>query len=203
MSATTTATMIDVALALSGGPVQNDYAAPLHAALLGRLPWLDDEPGCAVHPLRHVTQIDGRICVGAHSRLVLRVPTARATECAALTGHRLDIDAPLRVGAARPRPLLAFPTLYSSIVVTGDRGEGDFLATIRRTIDQWDPRCQVIVGRAATRDVPGAALAGFSVMLHGIDTTVSLRAQIEGVGGYRTYGCGVFVPHRSADAVVA
>ncbi|HTT12398.1 MAG TPA: type I-MYXAN CRISPR-associated protein Cas6/Cmx6 [Burkholderiaceae bacterium] len=194
--------MVDVAFALAGGPVLPDYAAPLHAALLRLLPWLDQEPDAAVHPLRRVTQVDGRICVGAHSRLVMRVPEARIDACAALEGRTLDLGEPLRLGRVQRRPLFAFPTLYSPLVVTGDRAEDAFLATVLRAVDEWDGRCEVIVGRAGTRAVESEALSGFSLMLHGAAPSLSLRAQSVGIGGYRKYGCGVFVAHRSADAVV-
>ena len=202
MTAARAPAMIDVAFALTGGPVRSDYAAPLHAALRRLLPWLDDEPAAALHPLRRVTQVDGSLCVGSHSRLVLRVPEARLDACAALEGRALDLDQPLQVGKAQRRPLFAFPTLYSSLVVTGDRAEDQFLAAVLHAIETWDTRCQVIVGRAGTRAVEAGALAGFSLMLHGMAPAESLRAQAEGVGGYRKYGCGVFIPHRSADAVV-
>lgn len=195
--------MIDVALALAGGPLHRDYAAPLQAALCRLLPWFDAEPEAAVHPLRGVTQVDGRVYVGAHSRLVLRVPEPRADACLALEGSRLDVDQPLRLGRGRKRALLAHSTLYSPLVITGDEEEDRFLATVNATVAHWDARCQVIVGRGGTCATDTGGRAGFSVMLHGVTPAVSLRAQAEGVGSFRKYGCGVFVPHRSADAVVA
>jgi len=194
--------MVDVAFALAGGPVQPDYASHLHAALLRLLPWLDEEPDAAVHPLRRVTQVDGRLCVGAHSRLMMRVPEVRIDACAALEGCTLDLGEPLRLGRVQRRPLFAFPTLYSPLVVTGDRAEEAFLATVLRAVGKWDGSCAVIVGRAGIRAVDTAALPGFSLMLHGVAPSLSLRAQSEGIGGYRKYGCGVFVAHRSAAAVV-
>ena len=87
------------------------------------------------------------------------------------------------------------------LVVTGDDTEEDFLATVQRAVARWESGCQVIVGRAGNRRADTGPLVGFSVMLHGVSPAVSLRAQAEGVGGYRKLGCGVFVPHRSADAV--
>jgi CRISPR-associated protein Cas6 len=198
-----TAPMVDVAFALAGGPVRPDYAAPLHAALRALLPWLDDEPLAAVHPLKRVTQVDGRICLGAHSRLVMRVPETHAALCATLEGRTLDVGEELQVGRSQRRALFAFPTLYSPLVVTGDSTEPDFLATILRTVDRWQGRCEVIVGRAGTRAVETEVLAGFSLMLHGVGPAISMCVQAEGLGSHRKYGCGVFVPHRSADAVAA
>lgn len=195
--------MVDLVFPLAGGPVPADPAALLRAALRRLLPWLDHEPAAAVHPLRRVTHVDGCTYLGAHSRLVIRVPDARVAACAALEGQSLDVGQAVQVGRAQRRPLLAFPTLYASLVVTGDRSEGAFLAAVERAVDSWHGRCELIVGRAGQRAADGDTLTGFSVMLHGAAPGLSLRAQIDGVGGYRQYGCGVFVPHRSADAVSA
>jgi len=193
--------MMDVAFAITGGPVTRDYAAALHAALCRALPWLDDEPDAAVHPLRGVTPVDGRLCVGARSRLVLRVPQPRVEDCIVLAGRWLALDEPLRVGPAQPRSLLPHRTLYSSLVITGDAAEDRFLAAVTQAVSLWSTACQVIVGRAGTCAVDTGSLSGFSVMLHGVSPPTSLRAQTEGLGGYRKFGCGVLIPHRSADAV--
>lgn len=195
--------MIDVMFVITGGPLRRDYAAPLHAALGRALPWLDDESAAAVHPLRGVTCVDGRLCLGARSRLLLRVPEERIRDCAALSGRSLNLDEPIAVGTAQLRPLNPYRTLYSRLVVTGDDTEEHFLAAVKQAVANWDTACQIIVGRAGTCAGDTAAVSGFSVMLHGVSPQVSLRAQTEGVGGYRKFGCGVFVPHRSADAVGA
>ncbi|HUL65391.1 MAG TPA: type I-MYXAN CRISPR-associated protein Cas6/Cmx6 [Burkholderiaceae bacterium] len=200
---TVTKPVVDIVFPLAGGPLPASYAAPLHAALLRLLPWLDEETDAAVHPLRRVTNVDGRVRLGAHSRLVVRVPETRADACAALAGRLLEVGEPLRLGQAQRRPLLAFPTVYSPLVVTGDRTEEAFLAAVLRTLENWDGRCEVIVGRAGTCAAHTEMLFGFSLMLHGVAPPLSLRAQSEGIGGYRKYGCGVFVPHRSASAVTA
>lgn len=196
--------MVDVVFALAGGPLPADYAVALQAALRRLLPWLDDEADAAVHPLRRVTSVDGRLYLGSHSRLAVRVRESRAEACSLLSGRTIDVGEPMTIGRAQRRPLFAFPTLYSPLVVTGDRAEDEFLAAVQRTVvDRWDSRCEVIVGRAGTRAHESGPLLGFSLMLHGVAPALSLRAQAEGVGGYRKYGCGVLIPHRSADAVVA
>lgn len=193
--------VVDVAFALQGGPVDPDYAAPLHAQLRRALPWFDDELEAGVFPLRGVTAVDGRWYLGPRSRLVLRVPAARAAACAALAGRSLALHAPLRVGTPHVRSLLPYATVYSPLVVTGDAKEDTFLAAVLRTVAGWNTLCQVIVGRAGSRRVDAGAMEGFSVMLHGVAPEVSLRVQEQGLGGYRKFGCGLFLPHRSADAV--
>lgn len=198
---TADANMVDVAFAVQGGPVEREYAAPLREAVAAALPWLDQQPGAGIHPLRGTTLVDGRLCVGARTRLMLRVPQARAGDCAALEGRSLPLREPLLVGRARTRDLLPHRTLYCPLVVTGDDAEEAFLATVQEAVAARRFACQVIVGQAGSRQVAAGPQRGFSVMLHGVSAESSLRAQEEGVGGYRLFGCGLFVPHRSADAV--
>jgi CRISPR-associated protein Cas6 len=195
------AEVLDLAFVVSGGPIERDYADALHAQLLAALPWLDEEPRAGVHPLRGVTPADGRLLLGARTRLTLRVPGARVDECLVLQDRVLALHEPLRVGRAQPRSLLPYRTLYSPLVVTGDESETPFLRRVQDTIAAWGAACQVIVGRAGERHTGAGDLHGFSVMLHGVTPELSLRAQQEGVGGYRGFGCGLFVPHRSADAL--
>ncbi len=198
--------MLDFAYELAGGPLERDYAAPLRAQLAALLPWLAAEPHAGIHPLQRTTASAGRLLLGARSRLVLRVPRARLADCAALQGHQLGLPAPLQLGALHVRELLPYRTLYSALVLMGEADEGAFLGAVRATIDAWDMRCQVIVGKAGTRherDSADAGLHGFSVMLHGLTPEQSLQVQERGLGRARLLGCGVFIPHKSVDPVGA
>jgi CRISPR-associated protein Cas6 len=193
--------VVDLVFALRGGPIEYDYAASLHAQLRVALPWLDAETDAGVFPLRGATAVDGKWLLGPRSKLVLRVPAARAGDCAALAGRSLALREPVQLGQARARALLPYRTLYSPLVVTGDAAEDRFLATVLRAVAAWNSMCQVVVGRAGTRRVDAGAMEGFSVMLHGVSPETSLRVQEQGLGAYRKFGCGLFLPHRSADAV--
>jgi len=193
--------VVDVAFAVQGGPIEREYAAALHETVAAALPWLEQEPAAGIHPLRGATVVDGLLCVGARTRLILRVPAARAQASFALEGRSLALREPLIVGRAQTRALLPHRTLYCPLVVTGDEAEERFLATVLQEVAARRIACEVIVGRAGSRRVTAGAQRGFSVMLHGVSAESSLRAQEEGVGGYRMFGCGLFVPHRSADAV--
>jgi CRISPR-associated protein Cas6 len=197
----TEAPMVDVAFAVQGGPVERDCAAELHAQVRAVLPWLEEEASAGIHPLRGVTPVGGDLLIGPRARLMLRVPIARVTDCEALQGRVLALREPLRIGLARVRSLLPYQTLYSPLVITGDTAEDRFLAAVQRVLSAWHTACQVIVGQSGTRHVDTGVQTGFSLMLHGVSPESSLHAQQAGLGGYRKFGCGLFVPHRSADAV--
>jgi CRISPR-associated protein Cas6 len=46
-------------------------------------------------------------------------------------------------------------------------------------------------------------IVGYSLMLHELSPDDSLRMQAIGLGKERKFGCGIFVPHKSAAAVGA
>ncbi|MCX8005660.1 MAG: type I-MYXAN CRISPR-associated protein Cas6/Cmx6 [Burkholderiaceae bacterium] len=194
-----TAPMLDVVFPLRGGPIAREYADALTEQLCAALPWLGDEAEAGVHPLRGTTACGEELLLGGRASLTLRVPVGRGDDCQRLQGARLDLAGPVELGTPRARPLFAHPTLYSYLVVTDTADEAHFLADVRQALAAWDVHCDVIVGRRQTRRLAGASRTGFSLMLHGLPPAASLRAQCTGLGAYRLQGCGLFVPHKSAD----
>lgn len=192
---------VDYAYAITGVSVERDYPVGLFEALRQLAPWLDEEPMAGVHPMRGLTPAAGRMLIGGRTRLLLRVPESRSEACQRLQGQLLDLDAPLHIGLASRRELLAHPVLHAKLVVTGAGDEGEFVADIARAVAELELDCETIVGRRGELHLGGAAVPGFSLMLHGLSVGESLAAQAQGLGLYRKYGCGLFMPHKSVAAV--
>ena len=49
--------------------------------------------------------------------------------------------------------------------------------------------------------VEAGELQGYGLMLDGLSPAAALRVLEAGVGRHRRWGCGIFVPHKSAVAV--
>jgi CRISPR-associated protein Cas6 len=191
---------VDYAFAISGRCIDRDYSAGLYEALRALAPWLDDEPLAGVHPLRGLTPAAGSLLLGGRARLMLRVPESRIDACERLQGSRLDLPAPLAIGQASFRQLLAHPVLHAKLVVTGADEETSFVTDVAREVAALGLDGDIIVGRRGEVRV-GDEVAGFSLMLHGLRPEHSLVAQAHGIGLHRKYGCGIFVPHKSVAAV--
>jgi CRISPR-associated protein Cas6 len=191
----------DFAFAVSGDRVDPDYPCGLHRALAAALPWLDDESQTGIHPMRGLTPCAGRLMVGGRTRVVLRASIQRAADCARLEGARIEVPAPLLIGRVTMRELLAYPVLHSRLVVTGADVEADFVAAVERGMAELDLDCEIIVGRRGELPTDSGPLGGFSLMLHGLSPTESLRLQEHGLGRHRKLGCGLFVPHKAVAAV--
>jgi len=99
------------------------------------------------------------------------------------------------------RELLPHATLYSYLVAAGDASEVGFLDAMAAELPTLDATCRCICGRQQAAEA--GTLRGFSLMLDGLSRSASLRVLESGLGAERRFGCGLFVPHKSAAAVGA
>jgi CRISPR-associated protein Cas6 len=192
--------MVDVAFSLRGGSIPADHGWHLFRLLAERLDWLADEADAGVHPIRGSRAVAGEIHLGARARLMLRLPRERVGQSFALSGARLDLGHSVEVGSARLRPLFAHGTLYSQFVTTGTSDEAGFQRDVSAELERARIECKVICGSTRTAQTQGAQIVGFSLMLHELSPEHSLRMQAAGLGEGRKFGCGIFVPHKSAGA---
>lgn len=201
-SSASTGAVQDLVFEVRGHTLPADYRHALRDAIAGALPWFQDEPAAAIHPLKSARGDDGRLLLAARTRLVLRVPVSRLAEAAKLTGQVLAIgDSGIACGAASGRPLLAHGTVYAHLVSGNIADESGFMAAMRAELEALGIRGEVICGRCQSIGEGSRRLQGFSVMAHGLAPEASLLLQARGTGSDMQLGCGIFVPHRSAAAV--
>ena len=193
--------VVDLAFALNGRAVADDYAELLWSGLRAALPWLADNAAAGVHPLSGISPGQGEHYLSRRSRLVLRLAKEDVERAQALSGMRLDLGSPVEVGAATVRALGPAQVLYSSFVELGTADEPLFLAECRSLLAAMAVEGKMVAGKARSMTVAGRELQGYSLMLHGLGAAASLRLQHRGLGAGRKHCCGVFVPHKSIAAV--
>ncbi|MDE2370519.1 MAG: hypothetical protein KGN16_16220 [Burkholderiales bacterium] len=204
--------MIDLVYALSGSELAREHQRALAAAVAARLPWLAQEPRAGIGRLNLSDGGPGRALLSHRTELTLRLPRERAAAARDLVGAELAVGAArLQVRGMRARELRPHGTLYAPLVLAGDvakateAAEGGagavdevaFMAAVRRELDALDVDCRAICGRRGAVD----GLRGHSLMLDGLGTAAALRVLEVGIGPQRLFGCGFFVPHKSAAAV--
>lgn len=212
--------MLDLAFAVQGRDLPRTHRAALAEALQRALPWLA-EGGAAVHRLNVVAGGDAtKLLLSGRTRLTLRLPRERVAEATAtLCGATLEVaGSALRLGAAQARELLPFGTLYAHFVAATNEDEGSaggaaasdaagadeaaFIAEVQRSLAALGVGARVICGRHQKLDEGATgALGGYGLMLDGLSRDDSRRVLEHGIGAHRLWGCGVFVPHKSAAAV--
>jgi CRISPR-associated protein Cas6 len=196
------ATMIDMVFPLEGHSLPRDAAPALRAALQQEMPWLEQAPLAGIHPLKLVPGTDDDALLAQRTRLLLRLPRERFDDAAGLAGRTLQLGGhAVTLGQPHARELLPHRTLYAYAVAAEVDDEMAFMQAMNSEMESLAVRSQLICGKRQQRDWPGGALTTFSLMLHGLTASDSLRLQEIGLGRHRLLGCGVFVPHKSAAAV--
>lgn len=198
--------MVDLVFVLRGRQLPHEHRVLLAAALEAALPWLAGAPGAGVHRLNVADAPAGgaaQALLAQRTRLVLRLPRARAADAAALTGQTLDIGGhALCVGALHAHELRPWGTLYAHLVaLEAGVDEAAFMQQVEHELGRLGLPCRPICGRP--QRLESGRLQGHSLMLDGLSAAHSLRLQDLGLGPHRRLGCGLFVPHRSAAAVGA
>lgn len=193
---------VDMVFPLHGRSMPRNHALALRDALCAVWPALAQAPLAGIHPLKLVAGAGPQAWLAARTRLLLRVPAelAQTLSCSEPVALQIGADT-LHLGPPHLRPLLAHSTLYAYHVVADDADEPRFAAQVDATLAQWGVRAQRVCGQYHQRPLAQQSLHSFSLMLHGLSTTDSLRVQQHGLGPHRLLGCGLFVPHKSAAAV--
>lgn len=198
--------LVDLAFALQGRALPRHHRAALAQSVLQHLPWLADEPLAALHRLNLATgtdPTDDTVLLSGRSRLVLRLPRTAVARAQALAGaalhlgpHRLQVRGP---GLARE--LLPHTTLYAHLVAAEHEAELAFLADVDQALQQLGVAGRRLCGRQQRQTEGQQPLVGYSLMLDGLQPAHAQRLMEHGLGPHRLWGCGVFVPHKSAAAV--
>nr|AFI78491.1 CRISPR-associated protein, Cas6-related [uncultured bacterium ws156A7] len=207
--------IVDFSFAMNCRALPVDHAFALQAALIDRLPWLAEEEHAGIHQIYGADSGNGWIRpadtdllqLSQRTRLVLRLPIERMTEAKRLTGSILSVDGfELAVGTVRVRPLSALTTLFARHVACAgsEQSEADFVEQTAIALRALGIAVRkLLCGQNRTISKPDGRVETRSLMLADLEVAHSLLLQQRGLGAHRKLGCGLFVPHKSVDAVVA
>lgn len=193
--------VVDVAIPLGEGVLPIDYREALWQGLIALLPWLGDDPGVGVHPIRGAGS-GQRLLLPRRARLVLRVRRARVAGLAALAGRSLVVgEQVLRLGAPVPRELEPYPTLAAAFVASGADDDLGHHETIAAWLEERGLSVRFICGTLQRRMVAGESRAGSSVVAHDLREPEAGRLLVEGLGEARHLGYGLFVPAKRITGI--
>jgi CRISPR-associated protein Cas6 len=193
----------DVQFEVVGSRLPVDHGYLLFQQLSKLLGWLATEEPVGIQAIHGAETGTGELILSRRARLTVRTPAARVEELLTLSGQTIDIAGqPLRIGPGKVRPLVKHTPLFAHCVVTGSDEETAFTADINRMLDEMRITCRFVCGRRQTIAAAEGALSGYSLMLHGLPIEHSILIQQQGMGGHRRIGCGIFIPHKSTDALI-
>lgn len=193
----------DAQFDLEGRELPADHGAALYEEIARHLPWLRDTPEVGIHPVHGAPSgRNANLVINRRVKLALRLPVACLEAARELVGKVIDPGAgPIVIGPLKEKTLTPYATLYSHFAVLGPAEEIAFLDEARRQLDELGIQAGMIPGKRREMHSPNGVIGGYSLMLHDISLMQSLALQESGLGLYRGYGCGIFIPHKSIKEV--
>ncbi len=180
-----------------------DHGYALYNELSRLLPWLAHEELAGIHPVHGSDSGTGHLLLNRRTRLVIRIPAKRLEELLGLDGMQIDIAGnTLTIGSGKSKPLTHHTPLYAHLVTTGSVDERTFTQDIMRMLDELAIDTRFLPGKQQSLTTADGVITGYSLMLHGLPVEHAIRVQQLGLGNNRKLGCGIFIPHKSINALV-
>jgi CRISPR-associated protein Cas6 len=206
-------TNVDVSFALRGTWVPRDHGYALYGALSRVVPVLHGAEWLAVHPIIGVTPDVDRLHLSPKAELRLRVPVEHIGTLMPLAGKCLDIHGQqVTVGVPTVYPLNPAAVLDARVVLlkitapplqkgaSSDTHLEPLRARYRAEVGRQ--LHELAIGRPyellgpVRMTIRERTVVGFSVRVAELSAEESMRLMVEGVGGRRRMGAGVFRPAR-------
>ncbi len=195
--------MSDIQFELKGHTLPLDHAWALLQGLLSIAPWMADAD-VGIHPIQGADTGKGEILLNRRAKLVIRFPAARLADLEKLSGQSFTVAGhSLTLGKAKVKALTQHTPLYAHLVCTGSQDELGFTRDILSQLDAMNIQTRFICGRPQMFFDGEKIASGYSLMLHGLPIEHAIRVQQQGLGLHRKLGCGIFIPHKSINAIGA
>ncbi len=204
--------VFDVAFKLTGSWLAVDHAQLLSHAVCAKL----KSSTCSqigIHQVRVAESGNGwerpsnageMLQLSRRTKLVLRVDRGVYEDVLRLCDSELEIGGQgLKVGDSKLRKLSPLTTLFAHGIACDEiQAETDFLADMASAIGQMDIRVKkMICGMAHSIQSDKGSIFTRSLMVANLTPQESVLLQQRGIGSRRLMGCGLFLPHRSIDAI--
>ena len=132
------------------------------------------------------------------------MPKHRVEDAMKLTGQTLDIAGfSIEVGAVISKMMSPLPTILARYVVVPEAmDENQFVEWVADELAQRDIQLKkLLCGITHELKVPEGVYETRSVMIADLDQETSVNLQENGIGPFRHYGCGIFMPQKGIRAV--
>ena len=190
-----------------------DHIAQLSQLILEKAPYLKNESNFGIHTIHGAESGNGwhRVEDGsavffpsARSLLRLQLPSAIASKVSRdlnnLTARLFEHDLTLR--QAKINKLYSCDTIFARYVADDYKDENKFLYHINNKLKQLNITAnKLLCGMTHTIKTPKGKILTRSLMLADLDIADALILQSLGIGDYKQFGCGLFLPHKKVEDV--
>ena len=206
-----TSRMIDVAFKIQCKTLPYDHACDLSKAITSKMPWLLKDKLIGIHTLHGPESGNGwvrsekeEIFLSKRTRLILRISRSDANKAKELEGENINVlGNNIKIGKSNIKTFLIVRDLISRCVLCDkEQDEEDFLLDIKKELfTHGVPIKKAICGKAKSITINGENRFTRSLMIADLSKENSILLQDIGIGDGRIFGCGIFQPHKTIDAV--
>ncbi len=203
--------MIDIAFRIECRTLPYDHAYDLSQAITNNMPWLLEDKLTGIHTLHGPESGNGwvrseneQIFLSKRTRLVLRIPRTNIDKAKKLESTSLDVlGSSIKIGKSNIKSFLIVRDLICRFVLCDENEtEEDFLLGVKKELFSKGVLIKkAICGKAKSLTINGKNRFTRSLMIADLSKENSLLLQDSGLGDGRIFGCGIFLPHKSVDAV--
>lgn len=209
--------VVDLVYRITCRSLPLDHAHSFSVAVREQLFWIDEEECAGIHLIHGAESGNGwmrpedtsseLLHLSRRARMTLRVPKHRIDDAHRLSGRKLDIDGhSLEVGRATVKLFSTLPTQFARYVVVPEGiapdDEEAFMAYAVGRLRALDIKVRkLLCGRTHAIRHPDGDLHTRSLMLADLEVEEAVTLQQQGMGRYKTMGCGLFIPHKGIRAV--
>jgi CRISPR-associated protein Cas6 len=202
--------VINLSFPVKGTQLPADHNYRLYAALSQRFSELHDLKGLAINTISGIPDQQGKIILTKSSKLYIRFPVEAIALIYPLAGESLKIgDHIIELGNPELQTLQPIDTLKARLVtIKGYTEPSSFLEAVQRQLEALEIKANIGIPankngepKRLTMKINKAqakrsyTIIGFSVVVSDLTSEDSIKLQIEGLGGKRRLGCGVFYPN--------
>lgn len=202
--------VVDIEFPIYGTQIPAQHGYQLMAAIANIVPSAHSASWLGIHNLKGRRHGAGQVFLVPNSSLRLRMPLDRLPEMYSLAGATLDVGPyAVKCGLPRVRRLAPSSCLWSRLVVVkianAEKPDLDpecFLSALSKRLRELE-----ITGKVEIEFLPGTreharrivrvrdvTIPGYGVYVRDLSDEDSIRLQVEGLGGRRRFGCGLFLP---------
>ncbi len=205
--------MIDVAYRINCKTLPFDHAYELSKEITKLLPWLAEDKLSGIHTLHGPDSGNGwmraedeEIFLSQRTRLIIRMPKEKVELAKQLENQILEVlGNKIKIGKSNVKPFLVVRDLICRFVLNHEdvcENENEFLSKMINELNSFEISIKrAICGKTKSLTINGKKRSGRSLMIADLSKENSVRLQDIGVGEGRIFGCGIFLPHKSIDAV--
>ena len=204
--------MTDLSFSVDCKELPYDHAYELSSEILNLVPEIKNDKRNAIQTLHGPMSGNGwvrpdseNIPLSKRAKLIIRINKNQLNDIKNnIEGKEISLFGnTLKIGRSKVKNFLVVKDLFCRFVMSDHKtSEDDFLNIIQNELKDLDINIRkALCGRSMVISFGEKTLYTRSLMIADLSKEDSLKLQEEGVGDKKLYGCGIFLPHKSIDAV--